>query len=658
MPEVIDLLSSSPPRSATSPLATTRRRASPSIAAQVPFDSDDFDKTGDLDFATEQPSKKRKGNQYEARSGRRYRSSTPKDAEIAIDLSSDIELPILSPPKLENNRGGREPLAHVDEIGNIFFSSSAPVRSDRKLKGPPSHAPIFDLSSDSLPDDPLGELLSASQPAASTQARPVFTEKTANLLAGLCDDSSMRQGSMLKGQKSDTRAMSISEALLVGVVSKESAVLDDIVVSSPPKAGGSKNSSKSVHVSSKQTERGTERAQKAANKEAEKQRKQADKVQKAWDKQRAADLAEVNKSKTNKKDAVVEMLVEMSGDIQGTSVGNQVEEYLKQAEVPLSYFEEHVNLQDDQPKFQDAGSVIRWKRKVAAVYNEEAGQWQPASRARIMPEQHVLICLKAIDFAMISAGYSGENQPTAPSESLMEENLSLHVATLRSRHKDCTPVYLIEGLYAWLKKNHNARNREYTAAVRAQQASEEDAHAPISSQAKGRKRKKPLAVDLSFITEDIVEDLLMHLQLAHQPLLVQHTTSATTTAAQIFAFTQQLSTRPYRQIELKQNLKMASFCMATGQVKTGDDAKDTYIKMLQEVQRVTPAMAYGIQAEYPTLRQLVEGFRREGNLMLEDVRKSANKDGAWTDRRLGPMVSKRLYKVFMGRDPAAMDGMS
>ncbi|KAI9875462.1 MAG: hypothetical protein M1823_007472, partial [Watsoniomyces obsoletus] len=122
MPEVIDLLSSSPPRSATSPLATTRRRASLSIAAQVPFDLDDFD----LDFATERPSKKRKGNQYEACSGRCYRSNTPKDAGTAIDLSSDIELPTLCPSKLENNLEGRESLAHADEIGDIFFSSSAP----------------------------------------------------------------------------------------------------------------------------------------------------------------------------------------------------------------------------------------------------------------------------------------------------------------------------------------------------------------------------------------------------------------------------------------------------------------------------------------------------------------------------------------------------
>lgn len=98
--------------------------------------------------------------------------------------------------------------------------------------------------------------------------------------------------------------------------------------------------------------------------------------------------------------------------------------------------------------------------------------------------------------------------------------------------------------------------------------------------------------------------------------------------------------------------------MDSGQVKTGENALDTYIRMLQEVQRVTPSMAYGIAGKYETVKSLVESFRRNGPLMLEDVKKSANKDGALSDRRLGPQVSKRLYKVFTGMDPGSMDGIA
>lgn len=60
--------------------------------------------------------------------------------------------------------------------------------------------------------------------------------------------------------------------------------------------------------------------------------------------------------------------------------------------------------------------------------------------------------------------------------------------------------------------------------------------------------------------------------------------------------------------------------MDTGQVKTGDDKNDTYVKLLQQILRITPPIAYGIAAEYPNVRKLVQGMREEGPLMLEDLK--------------------------------------
>jgi len=95
--------------------------------------------------------------------------------------------------------------------------------------------------------------------------------------------------------------------------------------------------------------------------------------------------------------------------------------------------------------------------------------------------------------------------------------------------------------------------------------------------------------------------------------------------------------------------------MERGQVKHGEDAADTYVKMLQEINRVTASMAYGIAATYPSVRDLIRGMRKYGPLMLEDVKKATNKNGALSDGRIGPAASKRLYKVFMGLDPASTD---
>ena len=63
----------------------------------------------------------------------------------------------------------------------------------------------------------------------------------------------------------------------------------------------------------------------------------------------------------------------------------------------------------------------------------------------------------------------------------------------------------------------------------------------------------------------------------------------------------------------------ASFCMETGQVKAGEDKDDTFVKMLQEIVRVTPSIAEGIYSEYPTVISLVSAFRKHGPNVLEDL---------------------------------------
>lgn len=95
--------------------------------------------------------------------------------------------------------------------------------------------------------------------------------------------------------------------------------------------------------------------------------------------------------------------------------------------------------------------------------------------------------------------------------------------------------------------------------------------------------------------------------------------------------------------------------METGQVKTGDDPTDTFVKMLQEMVRVTQSVAWGIVSEYPTVQQLVRGFEEHGPTALEHCRKSANGNGAFQDKKVGQKISRRLYHVFMDRTPESTE---
>ncbi|RVX67174.1 hypothetical protein B0A52_08608 [Exophiala mesophila] len=651
MPEIIELISSSPPipsSRVTIPPPTKRLGASPDVVDTLP-EAISLEIFSDSDIESERSAKRRRITPTFTTT----QGTLPGSSKL--DLSDRDELPEIhtliaeAPPQIQR------PAATIwDDDDQITFSSSAPEPRGVNALEPTCVANRLQRYAQ---DD---SNLARSGAILSSSPRPTYSTRTEQLLATMKRDT---------GKKSNLKAHAgrIENPRASGKVKQVEQPLDDIICSSS-QIWTTTKSIKPLTESSKEEKaasRAAAKATKDAEKEAEKERKRLEREQKSKEKQRAADLAEVNKSRIDKKDSAAEMIVDVACSLRGTSIGNQIEHYMKQANIELNYIEDEVDLLHNSTKYRPQGRIIKWRRKVVSRYNDEDGQWEPASQSRTIDEGHLLVHISGSDLATLLASpasaSSGSEQPTVEE---MKANLDAHVALIRGMGgPDCIPIYLIEGMTTWLKRNINAKNREYTAAVRAQMVDvdgDNTTSVPTGSQARSRKSKKSAAssIDLSFITADILEDMLLHLQLAHQPILVQHTTSASNSAAQISALTQNLSTRPYRLAQVDFNLKNASFCMDRGQVRTGDNSRETFAKMLQEVQRVTPSMAYGILDKYSSVRDLAVGFEKHGNLLLQDLRKSANKDGAWNDRKLGPMASRRLYKVFMGRDPTATDGMS
>ena len=62
--------------------------------------------------------------------------------------------------------------------------------------------------------------------------------------------------------------------------------------------------------------------------------------------------------------------------------------------------------------------------------------------------------------------------------------------------------------------------------------------------------------------------------------------------------------------------------MDSGQVKTGEDQDDAYVKMLQEIKLITASMAHGIALKFSDVGMLLNAFKQLGPLALEDVRVS------------------------------------
>ncbi|PBP23278.1 ERCC4 domain-containing protein [Diplocarpon rosae] len=381
--------------------------------------------------------------------------------------------------------------------------------------------------------------------------------------------------------------------------------------------GTGKASKAKVDKLQEKTEQARERAEKtkekAAAKESVKEQKRLEKERKAREKQLAIELAKVNQVKTDKKNSTPEMIVDFPSSL------NPI--LLAQASAMLTPLgAECSTWESDLPS-------VKWRRKVVAEYDEEADHWVPVVKY-VKAEKHIMCIMMAQSIVDLITGAEGGD-------------LDAHVLKLKSKFDSCTLIYLIEGHSAWMKKNKNRLNRKYEAAVNSYIPSQ---GTETSSQKSRRRKKEP-----EYVAEDKIEDALLRLQIVHG-VFIHHTSAMVETAEWIMNFTQHISSIPYR--TQKESLDSA-FCMDSGQVKSGEDAADTFVRMLQELSQVTPSVAYGIAAKYPTVQELVEGLQKFGPLALEDCKKTTSKNGAFSDKRVGPSISKRIHKVFLGKDPGS-----
>lgn len=410
--------------------------------------------------------------------------------------------------------------------------------------------------------------------------------------------------------------------------------IDDIRPSRPYGKSANKVTKRSIASKASSSrksagEKELERLEKTAARDAEKRRKQREKdeakEQRQRERARATALAEVNKVRTDKKVSTPEMIVDLPSSL-NPSVKLQVETLLEDLNVKSHSYSSPVK------------NVVKWRRKVRARFSEKEAQWEPIPE-RVEDEKHAMVIITAPEFVELALGAQGSD-------------LEAHVLSMQRYHDGHTLMYLIEGLTPWLRKNRNVRNRQFQSAVRNAGADAEtstSAAPPPNTQ----QRKKAPKPPPQYIDEDTVEDALLQLQVLHG-VLVHHTAAPIETAQWVAIFTQHISTIPYRRQRDAVN-SSAAFCMETGQVRTGDGPQDTYVRMLQEIARVTAPIAWGIAGEFGTVSELVRGLEREGPLALEGIRKSANRDGAYTDRNVGQAISKRLYKVFTSRDEASME---
>lgn len=596
--EVIDLLSSEDEAPLRAP--SHAKPIEEAFAAKDDFLylSDDFETTVHINDSW-----------AESASKRRKLSPPPDDEDNAQSLPKlpKSRKPIITSRSGFNSKAQDEDDSKAIERSDpVIFTSSAhaaTTASRANRRAIDAFSAHGDDSDDSLPDD----ILSASLRASTTAS--ALSERTTALLATLSRSAPRRKPSNIRKLSGDT--IDKGKARGEGTVDNRNSTPEDAKGTQPKPAKTSRKAKltdedKAAKAREKEKEKEARKGQKWKEKEEDKEEKRLDKEEKAKEKRIAADLAEVNKSKLDKKDSTPEMIVHLPASMNGQSVDTQIRQFLKNLGVDATLYQSPIP------------NVIRWRRKMKAKWNPELDHWEPLEHMHIENEKHVMCIMSAKEFVALA---------TVQHE---EQDVETHVAKLKSAYDDCIPIYLIEGLHVWMQKNRTAENRAYQAKVLSQAQTGE---APAGGQSK--RKKAPVEI----VDEDVIEDALLRLQVMNG-CLVHHTTTTVDTAEWVANFTQHISTIPYRYPSFpsllffsrkhsshvandsssmqRMNLE-TSFCMESGQVKTGEDKDDTFVKMLQEVVRVTPPIAYGIASEYPSVLALVKAFRKHSPLVLEDL---------------------------------------
>ncbi|KAL2833606.1 ERCC4 domain-containing protein [Aspergillus pseudoustus] len=633
MPEVINLLSSTPPPPAYThePSSFRRFHSSPPAAADFRILSDDVDLPQDPNDDEDRFNPPPKRRRLTPELGSTTDPAEPRDS--ALPTRSSKNLFLFSDEILPSSTGPKQtsrPSAFALDSDPIVFTSSAPEPtrkspSPRKgngykptlneaediLSGRGSNSRGYASRDTSGAPRATGSRVPSRKESIEEFSDPVripdpselfeFLDESDFVDSGVGSGLSSRTASLLAnlGDRSGKTGRTNSKPVRAQTIDLDGDNSDEL-----PEPRSRK--SKKIATSTKQTttdkeakakERAATKAEREREKQLEKERKQKLKEEKAKEKQLAADIAHANKLKVDKKNSTPEMIIDLASSFQDTSVGNQTIEYMRRLGVDHTFFESPIT------------NVVKWRRKMKARFNDTLRLWEPCE-LHIREEEHVLCLVTAQEFVDMVTSALDSEAPDAPSE------LEVHVLRMKSAHPDSTIIYLIEGLTALMRKNSNSRNRAYQAEFRRHLDEVQGAAsaAPSSTASRRKRANKP---DAPPIDDDTIEDALLNLQVTHS-CLIHHTAAGPESAEWIKNFTEHVSTVPYRRQKLEGN--DSAFCMDTGQVKPGEDKSDTFVRMLQEVNRVTGSMAYGVMNEYPSVLELVQGMRRSGPTMLEDVK--------------------------------------
>ncbi|GAA5858327.1 hypothetical protein JCM1840_001150 [Sporobolomyces johnsonii] len=274
--------------------------------------------------------------------------------------------------------------------------------------------------------------------------------------------------------------------------------------------------------------------------------------------------------------------------------------------------------------------AIRWTRVCDRIWDDGKSMYLPLKDGEriVVEEDSRLIFLTAYDLSLHIAN----------------STLQSHIASLQSQLPAHINLFiLLFGLNSLFRDMERARQAEYRVQVRAATAEGEAVQAG---------KVKPPGIGENQPSKDELELELMRVQVKSRCMIV-----SVDKVDEAVDWLEQISfdvgQKPYQR---HKQSHIALLGTSEDKIVSGKDLQDTYIKMLASLKGVTEPVANGIVAEYPTLRDLFEGWQqcrdeKERREMLVGIGKGRNINGTATHRAIGTTLSANVYRMLTSRDP-------
>ncbi|CAO3591587.1 unnamed protein product [Absidia cylindrospora] len=303
--------------------------------------------------------------------------------------------------------------------------------------------------------------------------------------------------------------------------------------------------------------------------------------------------------------------------------------------------------------------TLTWKRDCKAEWDEDQQQFIPFAngQTKSKDERTVLVFMTAESLVDI----------------IHRDRVDVWIDSILQSARGKQLFLMIEGLEPFYKKKMNWRRRQFTSTVmgnivddngsgnnsssgsgsnsnNANTSDNDDAAATNTTRPRKRKKKDmSTALMENGPSRDKIEDTLTYLQVIKNVMLIQ-TLNEEDSVDWLVCLTTDLAKALYNSINT------AALCKGQGGApRSGVDAEDVWLKMLQEIQNCTPAVAKSIANEYPNPMSLYQEYiqmtsssARDALLANLEVQRSvlSNKD-----RTINKFMSAKIHKIFMSDDP-------